>query len=135
ERVSRLANLHAKPDPGDRNRVTNRVHRDVSFYVHRALMQAIHFGNPRWGRLEMHAIHREQFARHGADMFFVRRVDFVAPLTRLLVQIVPTGERAAGQKIILDKSERAFYTRRAVGIAPLMRHKAEPETFREYLHL
>jgi hypothetical protein len=31
----------------ERNRVANRVHRDVSFHVHRALVQAIHFGNPR----------------------------------------------------------------------------------------
>jgi hypothetical protein len=32
---------------------------NVSFHVHRALMQAIHFGNPRRQRFEMHALHRE----------------------------------------------------------------------------
>jgi hypothetical protein len=42
--VARLAHLHPAPDPGDRNGVANGVHRDISFHVHRALMQAIHFG-------------------------------------------------------------------------------------------
>ena len=36
--VPRLANLHAAPDPGDRHRVANGVHRGVSFHVHRARM-------------------------------------------------------------------------------------------------
>ena len=129
--VPGLAHFHAPPDPGDRNRVANGVHRDVSFHVHRALMQAIHFGNPRRQRFQMQALDREQFARHGADMFLVSRVDAVAPLARLLIQIVPTGERAAGQKVVFDEGKRAFHARRAVGVADLMRHEAEPEAFRE----
>ena len=56
------------------------MHRDVSFHVHRALMQSVYFRNPRRQWFEMQPLLHEQFARHGADMFLVRRVDAVAPL-------------------------------------------------------
>src|ERR1017187_7221144 len=68
-------------------------------------------------------------------MFLISGVDFVAPLARLIVQILPTGERSARQKVALDKPEGPFYARRAVGIAPLMCHEAKPEAVRERLHL
>src|ERR1035441_1732971 len=74
-------------------------------------------------------------AGNRADIFLVSRVDLVAPLPRLVVQILPTGERAACQKVALYKPEGPFYARRAVGIAALMRHETEPETIRERLHL
>ena len=135
ELVPCLADLHPVSDPGDRNRVANGVHRDVAFHVHYSLMQAIHFRNPRRQRFEMHALHCEQFARHRADMLLVGRVDLVAPLARLLVQILPTGECAPRQKVVFDEGERALHARRTIGIADLVRHKAEPETFRERLHL
>jgi hypothetical protein len=51
ELVPSLAHFHAPPDPGDRNRVANGVHGDVPFLVHRARMQAIHFGDPCRQRL------------------------------------------------------------------------------------
>ena len=41
-----LTHLYPMPDPGDWHRVANRVHRNVAFHVHRALMQTIHFRNP-----------------------------------------------------------------------------------------
>ena len=69
-------------------------------------MQPIDFRNPRRQRFQMQSLDREQFARHRADMFLVSRVDFVAPLPRLLIQVLPTGERAPGQKVILDEAER-----------------------------
>src|SRR6266851_2476047 len=47
ELVSGLAHFHGAADPGDRNRVANGVHRNISFHVDRAQMQAIDFGNPR----------------------------------------------------------------------------------------
>src|SRR6266478_562830 len=129
-----LANLHPPPNPGNRNGVANGVHGHVSFYVHRAWMQPINGGNPRRQWLEMRALDREQFARHGADMFLVGRVDAVAPLPRLLIQIVPTGKPAARQKVVFDKGEGTLDPRRAVGVAALMRHKVESEAFRERLH-
>jgi hypothetical protein len=67
-------------------------------------------------------------------MFLVSRVDAVAPLTRLLIQILPTGERAAGQKVVFDEGKRAFHARRAVGVAALVRHEAESEAFGEGIH-
>jgi hypothetical protein len=69
-------------------------------------MQAVHFGNPRRQRFQMQALDRKQLARHGADMFLVGRVDLIAPLARLVVQLVPTGESAPGKKVILYKMER-----------------------------
>src|SRR5450759_3329730 len=68
-------------------------------------------------------------------MFLISGVDLVAPLACLTVQILPTGERTASQKVTLDKPEGPFYARRAVGVAPLMRHEAKPEAVRERLHL
>src|SRR6266705_2932315 len=53
--VSGLAHFHAPPNPGDRDRVANGVHRNVSFHVHGALMQTIDFGNPRRQWFQLHA--------------------------------------------------------------------------------
>ena len=41
-------------------------------------------------------------------MFLVSSIDFVAPLTRLLIEVVPTGEGAPGEKVILDEVERVM---------------------------
>src|SRR5450756_1348790 len=68
-------------------------------------------------------------------MFLVSGVDLVTPLAGLVVQIPPTGERTASQKVTLDKPEGPFYARRAVGVAALMRHETEPQAIRERLHL
>jgi hypothetical protein len=132
--VPSLARFYAPPDPGGRNRVANGVHRDISFHVYCALMQTIHFGNPCRQWFQMHAFECEELARHGADMFLVSRVDAVAPLPRLLIQIAPTGERAPGQKIVLDEEKRTFHARRAVGVADLVRYEAEPEAFPKHFH-
>src|ERR1035438_4783719 len=88
--VPGFADLHAASDPGERHRITERVQRDVALDIHRALMQTIHFGNPRRQGFELHALDCEQLTRYGADVFLVSRVDLVAPLTRLVVQIGPT---------------------------------------------
>ena len=42
------------------------------------------------------------------DVFLVSRVHLVAPLARLAVQIIPSGERAARQEVMLDEMERAL---------------------------
>src|ERR1035441_5038236 len=68
-------------------------------------------------------------------MFLVSGVDFVAPLARLAVQILPTGKRATCQKVALYEPEWPFHARRAVGVAAFMRHETEPEAIRERLHL
>ena len=65
------------------------------------------------------------FARHGADVFLVGRIDAVAPLARLVVQILPVGERASGQKVVFDEVERPLDTGRTVGVADLVGHEAE----------
>jgi hypothetical protein len=54
----------------------------------------------------MALLQHKQLAGHGTDMFLVGRVDAVAPLPGLLVQLLPTGEGAARQEVILDKVER-----------------------------
>src|SRR6266849_2420972 len=56
----------------------------------------------------MQALDCIEFARHGADMFLVSRVDAVAPLARLLIQILPAAELATHQKVPFDKPERPF---------------------------
>ena len=58
-----LAHFHPPPDPRDGNRVANGMQGDISFHVHRALMQTIHFRNPRRQRFQMQPLDGEQFAR------------------------------------------------------------------------
>ena len=122
-----LAHLHAAADPVHRNRVAVGVQRDIAFDVHHALVQPVDLGNPGRQRLQVQPLDREQLAGNRADMFLVRGVDLVAPLARLLIQILPTGERAPGQKVVLDEPEGPFHARRTVGIADLMRHELKPE--------
>ena len=98
-------------------------------------MQPVDFRNPRRQRLQMQPLDREQLARHRADMFLVSRVDLVAPLPRLLIQILPTGEGAPRQKVVLDEMERPFHARRTVGIADRVRHELEAETLAKGRHL
>src|SRR5215831_12597726 len=75
----------------------------------------------------MQPLDREQLARNRADMFLVGRVDLMAPLPRPLVEILPTGEGAPGQKVSFDEVEGPFYAPRAVGIADCVRHELETE--------
>src|ERR1017187_7822901 len=68
-------------------------------------------------------------------MLLVSGVDFVTPLTGLLIQILPTGKCASRQKVGLDEPEGPFYARRAVGMADLMGHKVKAETLSKGIHL
>ena len=45
------------------------------------------------------------------EPFLVGRVDAVAPLPGLLVQLLPTGEGAARQEVMFDEAGRAVSTR------------------------
>jgi hypothetical protein len=51
---------------------TNGVHRDITFHVHRALMQPINFGNPYRQRLQVQLLDGEQPAWHGAKVLSSR---------------------------------------------------------------
>jgi hypothetical protein len=113
---------------------TNLIYDDISFHIDCPLMQPVNFGNPRRKRLQMHSLHGEQLPRHRTDMFLVCRIHPITPLARLLIQITPAGECTAGEEVAVNESERTFYTRRAVGIASLMRHEAESEPVCKCLH-
>src|SRR5580704_11007829 len=82
----------------------------------------------------MQALDCIEFARHGADMFLVSRVDAVAPLASLLIQILPAAELATHQKVPFDKGEWTLDPCRAIRVPALMRHKTESETLGERLH-
>src|ERR1022692_4376825 len=68
-------------------------------------------------------------------MFLVSRVDTIAPLARLAVHVLPTGESAPGKKVVLYKMEVPFDACRTIGIADLMRRELKAETLGEGLHL
>src|SRR3984957_17486851 len=68
-------------------------------------------------------------------MFLVRRVDFVAPLPRPLIQILPTGEGAAREEVSFDEAEGPLYAPRAVRVADRMRYELEAEPLAEGSHL
>src|SRR5260370_29211297 len=82
----------------------------------------------------MQALDREEFARYGADMFLVGGVHAIAPLARLLIQIVPTGKPTTREKVVFDKGKRPLDPCRAVRVPALMRHKTESKTLGECLH-
>ena len=68
-------------------------------------------------------------------MFLVSGVHFVAPLARLPIQILPTGECAPGQKVVFDEPEGPFYAGRTIGIPNRMRYEPKPEAFSKRSHL
>src|SRR3989442_10399942 len=122
-----FADFDAPADPGDRNRVTAGVQGDVAFDIGDALMQSVDLRNPDRERFEMRAFDGEQFAGNRTDVFFVGAVDAIAPLAGLLIQILPTGERAAGPEVSLNKMEGTFEPGRTVGIATFVRGEAKTE--------
>src|SRR5882672_3743066 len=83
----------------------------------------------------MQPLHREQLSRNRADVFLVSRVDLIAPLPRLLIQILPTTEGAPRQKVMLDEMERPLHPSRTVGIANRVRHELKAETLAKSSHL
>src|ERR1035438_5304492 len=68
-------------------------------------------------------------------MFLVRGVDLLTPLARLLIQILPTGETAPRQKVILNEMEGPFHSSRTIRIPDRVRHELKPETLSECRHL
>src|SRR5262245_6833885 len=67
-------------------------------------------------------------------MFLVSRVNTIAPLACLTVQVLPTTESAPGKKVVLDKMKRPLHTRRTIGITNLMRLELEPKAFGKSHH-
>src|ERR1017187_1170830 len=78
---------------------------------------------------------RKQLARHGAEMLLVSPIDTIAPLARLLIQILPTGEASPRQEVPLDKPERPLNAGRTVGVTQLVSHEAEAEALCKSRHL
>ena len=83
----------------------------------------------------MHPFDGEQLTGNRTDMFFVRAVDAIAPLAGLLIQVLPTGEGASGEEVVVDKIERPLDACRAIGIATLVSGEAKAEAFTKRLHL
>src|SRR5438445_11021039 len=83
----------------------------------------------------MQPLDGEQLTGNRADMFLISRVDFVAPLPRPLIQILPTAEGASRQEVSLDKTERSLHAPRTVRIPNRVRHELKAETFTEGGHL
>ena len=100
-----LAHFDTTADPGNRNRVTVAVQRDVAFQINGPLMQPVDFRNPDGQRLELRLLDGEQFTRDGVQMFLITAVDAITPLASLLVEIRPTGETAAGEEVGFYKPE------------------------------
>ena len=130
-----FAHLDTATNPGDWHGIAIRVQRDVSFHIHDALMKPVYLGNPGGQRFQMRLFGGKQLARNGAEMFFVCRIDAIAPLARLKIQIVPTGESASGKEVVLDKVEGPFDAARTVRIAQFVGSELETEAFAEGLHL
>src|SRR5580700_8802435 len=68
-------------------------------------------------------------------MFLISRIDLVAPLSRSLIQVIPTAEGAPRQEVILDEMEGTFYARRTVGIPNRVRHELKTEALSKGSHL
>src|ERR1035437_5377266 len=83
----------------------------------------------------MQPLDGEQLTRNCADMLLVGRVDFIAPLPRPLIQILPTAEGASRQKVILDEMEGTLHAPRTVRIPNRVRHKLKAEALSKGGHL
>src|ERR1700689_5807495 len=83
----------------------------------------------------MQPLDREQLTRTRADMVLLRRVDFIAPLPRPLIQILPTAEGAPGQEVSFDKAEGSLHACRTVRIPNRVRHELQAETLCKGGHL
>ncbi len=105
------------------------VHRDDPVVEH------IRLRHPQGKRPHMRLLRREEFPRRRMQMPPERRVRLLAPGRRLPVQVVEIGECPAGQEIVLDVVERALHASLPIGIALLVRHEDDAETFGERLHL
>jgi hypothetical protein len=68
-------------------------------------------------------------------VFFIGGVDAIAPLPSLPIQVLPTGERAAGQEVPFNEPEWSFHPSRAVGIATVVGYEGEAEALGESRHL
>src|SRR5258708_12466891 len=67
-------------------------------------------------------------------MFLVSGIDFVAPLARLTVQILPTGESAPRQKVGFDEPERSFYPPGAIRVSHFVSHEVKAEALSKGRH-
>src|ERR1700756_961558 len=77
----------------------------------------------------------EQLAGNGPDVFLVGRIDAVAPLPGLQIQIIPTGEPASGKEVVLDKMKRSLDACGTIRMPEFMGSELETETFAEGFHL
>ena len=130
-----FADLDSAADPGDRHGVPIRLQRDVSFHVDDPLMNPVYLGNPEGQRLEMCPFDSKQLARNCADMLLVGRIDAIAPLAGLKIEILPTGESASGKEVVLDEVKRSFDASGTIRITELVGSELETEAFAEGLHL
>jgi len=130
-----LADLDAAADPGHRHGVPIRVQCDVSFHIHDALMKPVDLGNPDRQRLQVCPFDSEQLARNGADVFLVGRIDAIAPLSGLEVEIVPTGEAAAGKEVVVNEVEGTFDACRTIGITEFVGSELKAKAFAKGFHL
>src|SRR5262249_33585149 len=73
--------------------------------------------------------------RQRADMFLYVELTLARHFPRPLVQVLPTGEGAPGQKGSLNKAAWPFYAPRAVRIADGVRHELEAELLVQVGHL
>jgi|SRR5579862_461324 hypothetical protein len=130
-----FAHLDPAANPGDRDRVAIGVQGDVAFDIDGALMEPVDFGNPDWQRLQPRLLDGEQVARRRVQVFLMASVDPVAPLARLLVEILPRREPSSSKEVGLDEPEWPFDASGTVRIAAFVSGKIEAETFGESRHL
>src|SRR5215831_1116311 len=83
----------------------------------------------------MCAFDSKQLARNGADVLLVGRIDAIAPLPCLKIEILPTGEPASGKEVVLDEVKRPFHASGTIRITEFVRSKLEAEALAEGLHL
>src|SRR5215472_16968502 len=82
----------------------------------------------------MCAFDSKQLTRNGADVLLVGRIDAIAPLPGLKIEILPTGEPASGKEVVLDEVKRPFHASGTIRVSQLVGSELEPEAFAEGLH-
>jgi hypothetical protein len=93
------------------HRIAIGVDPDHPLQVHHPLVEKIDGRHPDRHRLQVRSFNGEQLARAGLEIIAEAGIDFVAPLARLLIGVLPVAEGATGQEVGLDITEAALHAR------------------------
>ena len=134
--VHAFVDLHFFADKTFRHRIAVRVDMDVALHIDGAIEGQIDRRDIGGKRREVRFFHEEGSLRAHAERaldLLIRHL--LAPPLCLRIEIVPIGEAAAGEEVMLDVRKVSFDSCLPVSIADGVRNEPDGEDCTEALHL